>query len=400
MPSPPHAILIVDDDALQRDLLAMQLNNLGFEHLLLADSGHAALTQLDLHPHQIRLIISDLSMPDMDGLVLMRHVAQRGFAGALIVLSGMQDDLLNSAVGLASAHGLTVLGCLSKPCKPAQLEHLLAKLDSPANAHHGHTPNPALAPDRLAAALVAGEFVAWYQPKVDVDSGQAFGVEALARWPQADGSYISPGAFVPALEAAGLVDELFFDMARQAAASMAVWRSQGLVLKTAINLSMDTALNLTMPERLQHIVAAADLSPAQFVIEVTESRLMVERSVAMESITRLSLMGFGLSIDDFGTGYSSLVQLIDLPFNELKIDASFVQRAKHELKAQTVLRIATLLGSNLHMSVVAEGVETQEQLEFVRRSGCTLVQGYYFARPMPFEPCTAWLRAHLNAPSA
>ncbi|NCN23842.1 MAG: EAL domain-containing protein, partial [Gallionella sp.] len=101
-----------------------------------------------------------------------------------------------------------------------------------------------------------------------------------------------------------------------------------------------------------------------------------------------------LSIDDFGTGYSSLVQLIDLPFKELKIDGSFVQRAGHELKAQTVLRIATLLGSNLGLDVVAEGVETPEQLEFLRDCGCTRVQGYYFAKPMPIDACTAWLNAH------
>jgi len=394
MPFQTQAILVVDDDELQRDLLAMQLANLGFEHLLMADSGHAALTLLDLHPHQVRAIITDLSMPDMDGLVLMRHVAQRGFGGALIVLSGVQDDLLNSAVGLARAHGLKVLGCLPKPCQPALLQQLLAQLPNVADAQNAAQSNPELAPERLAAALAAGEFLAWYQPKVDLLTGQAYGVEALARWPQADGSFIGPAMFVPALEAAGLVDELFFAMARQVAGCVALWRSQGLLVKAAVNLSMDTALNLTMPERLCQIVAAAGLSPADFVIEITESRLMVERSVAMESITRLSLKGFALSIDDFGTGYSSLVQLIDLPFKELKIDGSFVQRAGHELKAQTVLRIATLLGSNLGLDVVAEGVETPEQLEFLRDCGCTRVQGYYFAKPMPIDACTAWLNAH------
>jgi EAL domain-containing protein (putative c-di-GMP-specific phosphodiesterase class I) len=118
----------------------------------------------------------------------------------------------------------------------------------------------------------------------------------------------------------------------------------------------------------------------------------------METLTRLSLMGFVLSIDDFGTGYSSLVQLVDLPFKELKIDGSFVQRASTERKAEAILRISITIGLNLGMSVTAEGVETQEQMEFVRLCGGTIVQGYHLARPMPFVACTEWLqRAHRPA---
>jgi EAL domain-containing protein (putative c-di-GMP-specific phosphodiesterase class I) len=146
-----------------------------------------------------------------------------------------------------------------------------------------------------------------------------------------------------------------------------------------------------MPTMLGRIVAAADLKPSDFVIEVTESQLIVNRTVTMESLTRLSLMGFSLSIDDFGTGYSSLMQLIDLPFKELKIDGSFVQRASHEPKAQTAVCLSLLLGMTLKMAVVAEGVETPEQLAFVRASGGTIVQGFYLARPMPFADCTRWL---------
>jgi EAL domain-containing protein (putative c-di-GMP-specific phosphodiesterase class I) len=222
-------------------------------------------------------------------------------------------------------------------------------------------------------------------------SGATLGVEALARWPQADGSLIGPGVFVPAMEAAGLADALFFAMARQVASDMEQWRSKGIHVKASINLSMETAHNLAMPEQLGQIVDAAGLCPEDLVIEVTESRLMVNRAVTLESLTRLSLMGFTLSIDDFGTGFSSLMQLIDLPFRELKIDGSFVQRADHEPKAQTAVGLSIMLGTTLKMDVVAEGVETAEQLEFLRNSGCTQVQGFFVARPMPFTACTDWI---------
>ena len=204
---------------------------------------------------------------------------------------------------------------------------------------------------------------------------------------------IGPNRFVPAIEAAGLADELFFAIARQVVVDLRAWRQQRIQIKAAINMSMDTALNLEMPERLGELVTAAGLQPGDLIIEVTESRLMVERSLAMETLTRLSLMGFVLSIDDFGTGYSSLVQLIDLPFRELKIDGSFVQRASRERKAEAILRISILIGVNLQMDVIAEGVETAEQLEFLRGHGGTIVQGYQIARPMPVAACTAWLRS-------
>jgi EAL domain-containing protein (putative c-di-GMP-specific phosphodiesterase class I) len=208
---------------------------------------------------------------------------------------------------------------------------------------------------------------------------------------------VGPGQFIPAIENAGLADQLFYGISRHVIAAVKKWRAQGIDLKAAINLSMDTALNLDMPERLHALVRDGGLQPRDFIIEVTESRLMVERSLAMESLTRLSLMGFKLSIDDFGTGYSSLVQLIDLPFRELKIDGSFVQRASLEDKAKTILRISASLGNNLNMDVTAEGVETLEQLNYVRDCGCDTVQGYYFAPPMPFDACTQWLLAQTPA---
>jgi EAL domain-containing protein (putative c-di-GMP-specific phosphodiesterase class I) len=284
---------------------------------------------------------------------------------------------------------LRLLGVLPKPSSSECLSALLGKLQAGAKRSpmvHG----VALTAERLQLALDAREIVPWYQPKVEANTGRAMGVEALARWPLANGSMIGPGEFVPLMEEAGLADALFISMVEQVTADVVRWQAAGLLLKVSVNLSMDCAHNLDLPEQLLRLVVGRGLLPGDFVIEVTESQLMVRRSVAMESLTRLSLMGFQLSIDDFGTGYSSLVQLVDLPFKELKIDGSFVQRASQELKAKTILRIATSLGLNLGMGVVAEGVETAEQLQLVRECGCNSVQGYYFAKPMPFKTCSQW----------
>jgi EAL domain-containing protein (putative c-di-GMP-specific phosphodiesterase class I) len=385
-------ILVVDDDGFQRDVIGAQLASLGWTDVVFADSGEAALALYAVQGKRIGLLISDLSMPDMDGLVLMRHLVAQQFTAPVVLLSGVHDEILGSAATLAAAHGLDILGVLHKPCNPQALGKALSHIKDRAAATAIRTTQAeALNPAGLALALAQHAIVPWYQPKLDARTGLAVGVEALARWTPEGAAPISPARFIPALEAAGLIDGLFFSMARQAATDLAHWRQLGLKLKMAINLSMDTAHNLEVPDRLGQIVHEAGLQPADFVIEVTESRLMMDRSVAMETITRLSLMGFVLSIDDFGTGYSSLVQLIDLPFRELKIDGGFVQRSDNERKAQAIVRIAILLGQQLGMSVIAEGVETQAQMDFVLSNGCNHVQGYYFARPMPMQDCTEWL---------
>ncbi len=383
-------ILLVDDDEFHLEMIRAQLLGLGHERVICASSGAEALAQLQAQADHIVAIVCDLSMPDMDGLALIRHLAQLGSAAGIILLSGAQNDILYSAARLVRAHGLHLLGVLAKPCSSAQLQNLLTGLQQ-TKVQNDPGDVPELTAERLAQALANGEFIPWYQPKVDIRNGHIIGVEALARWPTVAGGMIGPARFVPAIEAAGLADELFFAMAHQAARDLALWHQQHLPIKVALNLSMDTALNLAVPQRLQDIAHAAGLQPSDFIVEVTESQLMVDRALVMESLTRLSLMGFALSIDDFGTGYSSLVQLIDLPFMELKIDGSFVQRASTEQKAQSVLRMAILLGHNLDMQVVAEGVETLEQLEFVRLWGGHMVQGYYFARPMPLAACTDFL---------
>lgn len=389
MPNP--TVLLVDDDTLQLSLLEMQLHNLDYTKVVLAQSGAEALAAFERLDGLIEIIVSDLFMPDMDGLVLMRHLAQRGFCGSFMLLSSSSTDILMSAAGLAQAHGLDLLGVLSKPCAPERLGAMLGAR-KPRKKDDGIDPKlEFLTLGVLAQALVSQQFVPWYQPKIDIYTGQPISVEALARWPFVA---IGPGAFIPAIEACGLADELFFAMVRAVLQDMVVWRKQDVAVEVAINLSMDTALNLAMPEQLLALVLNAGLKPADLIIEVTESQLMVKRNLAMETLTRLSMMGFILSIDDFGTGFSSLVQLVDLPFKELKIDRSFVQRALTEPKAEAILRLAIAAGASLDMRVVAEGVETAAQLAFVRECGGTIAQGYHFARPMPFDACTTWLQRY------
>ena len=170
---PESAILLVDDDPLQLDLLEAQLAHMGHTNIVVASTGAQALLQFERLGTDIGIIISDLVMPDMDGLVLMRHLARRGFAASFILRSGATDEILNSAAGLAHAHHLHLLGVLGKPSQPERLRELLDSHPLRKAASLGAGQGASLSLLRLAQALVDGEFVPWYQPKVDTLTGKA-----------------------------------------------------------------------------------------------------------------------------------------------------------------------------------------------------------------------------------
>ena len=203
---PNTTVLLVDDDALQLSLLEIQLHNLDYTDVVLSQSGTEALAAFERLGADIGIILSDLYMPDMDGLVLMRHLAQRGFSGSFMLLSSSRPEILTSAAGLAQAHGLDLLGVLSKPCPPKRLGAMLGAR-KPAKVGVSDQGAQFLALRTLAQALADQEFVPWYQPKIDIHTGMPISVEALARWPVAA---IGPGVFVPAIESCGLADDLFF----------------------------------------------------------------------------------------------------------------------------------------------------------------------------------------------
>jgi EAL domain-containing protein (putative c-di-GMP-specific phosphodiesterase class I) len=170
-----------------------------------------------------------------------------------------------------------------------------------------------------------------------------------------------------------------------------VWQEAGLALRVAINVSMDNFSSLDFVDFIAGIAAEVGVPPQGVVLEVTESRLMGDRRAPLEALARLRLKHFHLSIDDFGTGHSSLTQLRNIPFDELKIDQSFVHGAWMDKTLRAIYDASLSLANQLGMEVVAEGVEDQEDWDFLRRTGCHLAQGYFIARPMPAADLFGWI---------
>jgi len=246
----------------------------------------------------------------------------------------------------------------------------------------------------LKNAIDSDEMDTYFQPKVEIESGEVVGVEALVRWNHPLKGLIKPDAFISMAEDNGLIVDLTDIVLKKAMAYALKLKELNHDLNIAINLSVDSLTDLDWPDRISNLMEQSGLEPSSISFEITESRLMEHLSVALDILSRLSLKRFNLSIDDFGTGYSSMEQLQRIPFNEFKIDRAFVHGAAREASARAILESSVLLAKKLDMKVVAEGVEDEQDWELVTEIGCDQVQGYYVSRPLPFSHLLKWLDDH------
>ena len=386
------SILILDDEPFMHKLLGRMLANLGFASISACDNGHAALELIDSTSDSPNLILLDLNMPEMDGIEFVRRLVERCYSGSLILISGEDERMQQAAEKLASAHKITVLGHLHKPASPEGLAALIGKWMPPRQSEP-RARKKVYGADEVRAAIGNGELVNYYQPKVETSTGRVVGVETLVRWRHPQDGMVFPDQFIYVAEAHGLIDDLTRVVLTGALAQARLWLEAGLMLQVAVNLSMDNLVSLDFLDLVVGLAARAGVPAQMMELEVTETRLMEDLRIPLEILTRLRLKRFRLSIDDFGTGNSSLAQLRDLPFDELKIDQSFVHGACENDKLRAMFNSSLELAKQLGMKAVAEGVEDQADWNFVRQAGCDIAQGYFIARPMPSADLPDWIQS-------
>ncbi len=383
-------ILVLDDEPFMLKMLTRMLKNLGCTDIASCESGHVALEMLEREHDYPDLILLDLNMPDMDGIEFIRHLVEHRYKGSLILVSGEDERMQQAAEKLAITSKVVVLGHLHKPAKPEGLAELIEKW-VPAIQEKPRIEKKIYSVDALRAAISNGELVNYYQPKVATKSGQVVGVETLVRWMHPQDGIVYPDQFIRLAEEHNLIDDLTLAVLTAALADTRIWMDAGLNLIVAVNLSMDNLSSSGYTDVVAGLALKAGVPPQAMKLEVTESRLMSNLSMPLEILTRLRMKRFLLSIDDFGTGNSSLAQLRDFPFDELKIDQSFVHGAWNNEKLQVMFDHSLELAKKLKMLSVAEGVEDKEDWDFVCSRGCDVVQGYYVAKAMPAAELPAWI---------
>jgi EAL domain-containing protein (putative c-di-GMP-specific phosphodiesterase class I) len=246
----------------------------------------------------------------------------------------------------------------------------------------------------LRRALEGDELLLHYQPQVSLETGRATGVEALLRWNHPEHGLLPPDEFIPLAERSGLIHPLTEHVLERACADCRAWRSRGVALSVAVNLSARNLIESDLLERVRGLLVRHDLAPSALVLEITESTIMADPVAVTEVVRRLRAEGLAVSIDDFGTGYSSLAHLRHLPVSEIKIDKSFVFGMVDDPADATIVRSAIELAHNLHLTAVAEGVETEVARDALAALGCDVAQGYFYARPMPAAELMDWVGRH------
>ena len=369
----PNRLLIIDDESAICDFVSHVAEGLGYEVSATGDPDKFLSLLSDFRPSTL---IIDLNMPEVDGIELLRVLGADHYQGAVLLMSGVDSQVLVAAQKSGTSHGLNMLGVLEKPLLVSDLRHTL---------HNARTTLRVTTESELRNALELGQLTVHYQPKVarhQERGWQIEGAEALVRWQHPEFGLVMPNEFIPLAEEVGLISTITDYVLRAAVEQMRVWHDSGINVGVAVNVENTIVSDLDFPDRLVALCNEYGVDSSKLTLEATERAAMEVSQRSLDVLTRLRLKGIQLSIDDFGTGYSSLSQLLRLPFSELKIDRSFVTQASSDADARTIVRAAINLAHNLDMSVCAEGVESQEVWDFLDTEGCDKVQGFLFSEPV------------------
>ncbi len=289
-------------------------------------------------------------------------------------------------------------------CAEAALHRSMRSLDHAITYYHSEMRFRARHKFDLEAefryAIDSGQILPYYQPQQSIGSGEVCGIEALARWIRPDGSLVPPSDFVPLSEEMGISDVLFETIMNKVVGDVAAWRSQGdWDIPVSINLSAHQLRNRDLVSLIREILERAQVKRELINLELTETVLLEDLTIAQPVLNDLSAYGVGIHIDDFGTGYSSLSYLAQLPVQTLKIDQSFIAKLSDSDTTTRVVEAIIALGKAMGLEVVAEGVETDQQYAILRRLGCDIAQGYFIAKPMPADQLLIWCNGYVDTQS-
>jgi EAL domain-containing protein (putative c-di-GMP-specific phosphodiesterase class I)/ActR/RegA family two-component response regulator len=386
-----NSVLIVDDSQVQRAHAVRLCRGLGVETVLEASNGLEALALLERS--EFELLIVDLEMPTMDGPQLLSQLHSKSIDIPILLASARDAAIVHSVQHLGKVLGLNVLGTLRKPLDEDQIRTALGAAEPLVRSAPAAGPSLFMDEDLLRDAIEGGRLTVHYQPQIELSTGSVRSVEALVRWPHPQLGFIPPDRFIPLAESRGLIHSLTLRVLNETMLNLAQWRGEGLELSVAINLSPQLLRHANLVDEIYALTQAYEISPQHLVFEITETSLF-DKASALEVLARLRLRGYRLSLDDYGTGYSSMQQLAQIPFTELKIDRCFVNDVASRDNLQIMLRSAIAMARELGLATVAEGVESAQDLNFVRECGCTFAQGWLISKALSAERLLEWLKAH------
>ncbi|MCG6272552.1 EAL domain-containing response regulator [Vibrio vulnificus] len=373
-------ILVVDDHPIHLTLMKQQLAKIPNTHVATEQTVASALSTLSDEHYDF--IFCDLDMPHNDGIDLLISLNELKYTGNVALISAADRPIISAVSAMCEHFSFQVLGKISKPYSNNDIQQLL---DNAANAL-----KPArklrrkidVSDQEFLFDLANGRVKNYYQPLVDCRTGDVVGYEALARWLHPIHGMLSPALFLPIVERCNLSHELF-DIVTDNAIRDAKYINQGQ--RISINADQINIEDGNFSKRFIAKCLENQVEPSVFTIEITENTSFSNSVELYKNLAKLRLNGVNVSIDDFGTGHSSLEKLSLLPFNELKIDRSFVSEMEIDSKKQKIVNSICGLAKSLNLKIVAEGVEKQSTWNMLKKYNIDVCQGYLFNKPMPIE---------------
>ncbi len=367
-------LVVVDDEALICEFISDVASSHGFEVRSCCGLGPLSKVLADFKPS---LVLLDLNMPDHDGIEVLRFLEAQHPGTSVMLMSGEGGRVLEAALRFGQKVGLNMLGTLEKPM---ELESLEATLYQNWRGHW------LIREEELRLALDRGQFLALFQPRAHREKDGSWrirDVEALIRWQHPRFGLLTPEHFIPLAEELPMISEMTDRMLAQSVDHAARWMdSHGMNLGLSLNLPTSQLSDSDLPDRLLGIARQGGVDASRITLEVTERGTMRDTAIASEVLTRCRLKQFNLAMDDFGTGYSSLTHLAQLPFNELKIDKSFVTGLEIRSSDRVIVRSCIALAHSLGLTVCAEGVESAATFQLLDHMGCDTMQGYWVSPPV------------------
>ncbi len=381
-------VLVVDDDPIFRTLMKEVLEDCAPCRVMTASDGIAGLQILKEEAENIDVVTLDLSMPNCDGVEFLRMLCETRFEGRLALISGELESIRGSAAKLAKMLGLDCFAIFEKPVDFRAIATCVLKS---TNYQPQPIDTPKINIEEINSGLRNSRLYTVYQPRIDLQTGNLTGAEVLARMRNKEGRLFDAGQMINLAEQNGKITDITWRVIERICDDCAIlFPEQGESIKVSFNVSGSILSNSQFPDQLSDIIHFSDMKPDNFIVELTETRLPEDASLALESLTRLRILGFGLAIDDFGTGYSSIAQLKMYPFTELKIDKSFMIGAKTDNFSKACIEASVSLARELDLNVVAEGIEDRQILDLAEEYGIGEGQGYMLGKPMAFDDFLAF----------
>jgi EAL domain-containing protein (putative c-di-GMP-specific phosphodiesterase class I) len=390
MPLSNLRFLIAEDHPMQRRVLAQLLSSLGAAAVHQAEDGAKALEILRDPARPVDIIVSDVSMPGMDGLELVRHMAASASPTALIITSALRPDVLASVANTAVAYGVRLLGVVGKPASAVKLVPLV-KLFREMQARIDPT---GASVAELAQALSRDEFEARYEPWADMETAQVKGFHARTYWRHPTQGLLAPDAFASSAESYGLLDSVMWLTLQQASHHWQGWSQQGCRPRLWLSLCPTSLLAPDLAKRILKLVRAAGIEPGRVVLGVTEAAIDGERAQTMETLSRLRVAGFKLGIEDFGSGPMWSEKLAPLSFTDLKISAELVRGARSTRSAEAGLVVALDAAQQLKLPATADGVDRLDEWNLLQDWGCKFAQGAFVGPTLHADEVVSWLAAN------